>query len=107
MKTLAQGIWVVASLLASVSSSGHEEHAPPCVAPTRPPESVPEAVWQRFKSDLHDYRECMSGYIEANHAAAERHRSAANRATEHWNAFVRSELNVREDFPWPPEDPDG
>ena len=36
-----------------------------------------------------------------NNEAADRHRTAANAATEEWNAFVHGSLNVPEDFPWP------
>jgi hypothetical protein len=61
--------------------------------------------WNAFVDDVDTYRDCTSTFVADNHAAAERHRAAANAATEAWNAFVRSSLNVPEDYPWPPPDP--
>ena len=94
----------VCALVSSLSLNAHDAAIPGCAAPNRPADDVPEPVWQAFKADLHAYRECMSQFIRDNHDASDRHRAAANQATEQWNAFVRAELNVPEDFPWPPED---
>jgi hypothetical protein len=74
-----------------------------CVAPTRPASQEP-AVWNPFVDAVDRYRACMNAFIEANHAASERHRAAANQATAEWNAFVRGSLNVPADYPWPPAD---
>lgn len=76
---------------------------PGCIAPERPGEDVPEAVWQRFLADVDAYRACISSYVESNNAASDAHRTAANRATLAWNEFVRTSLNAPEDYPWPPE----
>jgi hypothetical protein len=57
---------------------------------------------ESFVDQVDAYRACMNAFIESSHAASERHRAAANRATEEWNAFVRGSLNVPEVYPWPP-----
>lgn len=75
-----------------------------CVRPVRPPDKNDEVVWNTFVDRMDAYRACMSAFIETNHRAADHHRAAANAATDEWNEFVRSSLNVPEDFPWPPPD---
>jgi hypothetical protein len=70
--------------------------------PTRPPNKNDVDVWNHFIDQVDAYRACMSKFIAENNEAAERHRAAANAATEEWNTFVHSSLNVPEDFPWPP-----
>jgi hypothetical protein len=84
---------------------GHSE--PPthtCMQPTRPPDKNDAEVWNRFIDQVDTYRSCMSQFIAENQQAAELHRAAANAATEEWNTFVHSSLNVPEDFPWPKPD---
>ncbi len=83
-------------------ASAHDTVTHACVAPTRPPEGVEPEVWNAFVDRVDVYRACMSDFIAANHAQADAHRDAANAATEEWNAFVRSSLNVPEDYPFPP-----
>jgi hypothetical protein len=83
--------------LAHLPAPGHD-----CTAPTRPADDQNDVLWQRFLDDVDGFRACISNYSEANHQAAERHQQAANDATLDWNRFVRAELNVPEDYPWPP-----
>ncbi len=72
-----------------------------CTQPVRPPDKNDADVWNRFVDQVDAYRDCMSTFITQNNEAADRHRAAANSATEEWNAFVHGSLNVPEDFPWP------
>jgi hypothetical protein len=78
--------------------------APGCHPPVRPADDQNDFLWQGFLDDVDAFRACISEFAERNNAAAEIHRQAANAATLEWNAFVRSDLNVPEDFPWPPPD---
>lgn len=93
-------------LLAALLSPLAAAHTPPpahgCAAPTRPADDQNDVLWQRFLADVDSFRGCISAYAESNRAAAQAHQQAANAATLDWNAFVRSDLNVPEDFPWPP-----
>jgi len=75
---------------------------PACVQPVRPPDKSDSVAWNRFVDRVDVYRSCMNAFITESHAAADRYRAAANAATEAWNEFVHSSLNVPEDFPWPP-----
>ena len=88
--------------LAPCSTFADAEIHHACLAPTRPMDTSDDAFWSAFMTDVETYRACISDYVQANHAAADLHRATANEATEQWNAFVRAELNVPEDFPWPP-----
>lgn len=98
--TAALLLW---ALLAAAPALGHSPApAHGCTAPTRPVDDQNDALWQRFLDDVDGFRACISGFAERNHQAAEIHRLAANEATLEWNRFVRAELNVPEDYPWPP-----
>ncbi len=93
---------VLAALAAPVTAA----HAPPpahgCQAPTRPANDQDDMLWQRFLYGVDTYRACISSYATANRDAATAHNDAANAATLDWNRFVRGNLNVPEDYPWPP-----
>lgn len=89
--------------LAGLSHSPASAHG--CIAPERPADDQNDVLWQRFLDDVDAFRACISGYAEANRQAAEIHGKAANDATLDWNRFVRAELNVPEDYPWPPPEP--
>lgn len=94
---------VLLALLPGTVAQAHNPPPPPdCVAPSRPADDQNDVSWQRFLADVDAFRVCISDYASANHAAAEAHHRAANDATLVWNRFVHSELNVPEDFPWPP-----
>ncbi len=93
---LAVALLIPAVVLAHTPQPTH-----PCTQPVRPPDKNDVDVWNRFADQVDAYRACMSQFITQNNEAADRHRAAANAATEEWNAFVHSSLNVPEDFPWP------
>jgi len=104
---MARQRWrAAAALLVWLSAAGGYAHSPApahgCEPPTRPADDQNDSLWQRFLADVDGFRACISDYAQRNHAAAEAHREAANAATLDWNRFVRSDLNVPEDFPWPP-----
>jgi len=87
------------------SGRGHEViPAHECVAPGKPPDKSDSVRWNAFVDQVDAYRACMTSFIETSHAAADRHRAAANGATEEWNTFVRGSLNVPEVYPWPMPD---
>ncbi len=93
---------VLATLLAGPAFADDPQPTHTCLQPTRPPDKNDTAVWNHFVDQVDAYRACMSAFIQQNNEAADRHRAAANAATQEWNAFVHSSLNVPEDFPWPP-----
>jgi hypothetical protein len=86
-------------------------HTPPpvheCNGPQRPVDDQDDRQWRAFLGAVDEFRSCISGFAEEHHAAADRHRDSANAAIMDWNQFVRSGLNVPQDFPWPPEPPAG
>ncbi len=93
---------VFAALLPGLAFAHDQQPTHACLQPTRPADKNDAAVWNRFVDRVDAYRACMSAFIQQNNEAADRHRAAANAATEEWNAFVHQSLNVPEDFPWPP-----
>ncbi len=101
---------VVAAALLAMPAIGMG-HAPApdhgCVAPARPANDQNDVLWQGFLDDVDAFRACISDYAAANREAASTHSDAANEATRAWNRFVRAELNVPEDYPWPPGEQDG
>lgn len=96
---LGAALWAAAPspALAHGASPAHG-----CVAPSRPANDQDDALWQRYLDQVDGFRACISAFAEANRAAARLHNEAANEATEDWNRFVRDNLNVPEDYPWPP-----
>jgi hypothetical protein len=101
-KSIAVLLLSIASLAARPGFGAEEPLQPRCIEPVRPPDKTDSVAWNRFVDQVDVYRSCMNAFITENHAAADRHRAAANAATETWNQFVHSSLNVPEDFPWPP-----
>lgn len=97
-------ILVTAAALGVTPVRGHD--VPPqagCPAPARPADDQNDLLWQAYLEDVDNFRQCISDFVDANQAAAVTHNEAARQATEAWNEFVRTSLNVPEDFPWPPE----
>lgn len=74
-----------------------------CQAPERPVDDQDDVRWRAYLEAVDGFRACISDFAIANRAAARAHQDAANAATLDWNEFVRRELNVPEDYPWPPE----
>jgi hypothetical protein len=103
-RTYGAAVTIVAMILfgavPAVAHTTGPDHG--CVAPSRPVDDQNDVLWQRFLAAVDEFRACISGYAAANQAAAETHRQAANDAVAQWNEFVRTRLNVPEDFPWPP-----
>ena len=69
-----------------------------CSEPVRPPRTDVER-WNHFVGEVNIYRACIAEFVEAEYAASDAHRAAAERAAQRWNQFVRDHLNVPEDFP--------
>lgn len=96
---------LAACLLVSavVCAQAHEAApAPDCAPPTRPSkDDTPR--WNDFVDAVDEYRACINRYQAAHYAQSDAHRAAAEASVEAWNAFVRENLNVPEDFPHRPE----
>ena len=95
-------------LVVAFVAAGATAHAPPpmhgCSAPNRPADDQDDLLWQRYLAAVDAFRACISDFVDSNQAAARAHGEAARRATGDWNLFVRGNLNVPEDYPWPPEE---
>jgi hypothetical protein len=100
-----RGALAVLLVLCAATAAYAHNPVPPhgCQAPTRPANDQDDVLWESYLAAVDRFRACISDFATANHQAAERHHEAANAATLDWNRFVRDELNVPEDFPWPPE----
>ena len=101
--------WTKITVLVAAASLAlaAEAHAPgpehPCRAPARTADEQNDAHWQGFLESVDGFRRCVSDFVSANQAAAQAHNEAARLAAAAWNGFVRSSLNVPQDFPWPPD----
>ena len=95
---------VLCAVLLATSALAHDPvPAHGCQAPVRPADDQDDARWQAYLDAVDAFRACISDFAIAHRAAARAHQEAANAATLDWNEFVRRELNVPEDYPWPPE----
>ena len=90
-------------LLTALDAAADARAVHACERPTRPADDSVDVDWRAFLDAVDAYRGCISDFVDANHQASEVHRDAANAATLEWNAFVRAELNVPQDYPWPPD----
>ncbi|MEM7221322.1 MAG: hypothetical protein AAF515_23390 [Pseudomonadota bacterium] len=70
-----------------------------CVAPQRPAEPIRDPEWQAFLKGVDGFRACIEATKSEHEAAAAAHSASARRAVDQWNLFVRTSLNVPEDFP--------
>jgi hypothetical protein len=93
--------------LVGAPATGAHEASPAhgCTAPVRPADEQDDLLWAAFLEDVDRFRACISSHVDANYAAADRHREAAERAALEWNHFVRDSLNAPKDYPWPPPAP--
>ena len=98
---------IVCGLLSAAAAAHDAAPDHGCREPVRPADDQNDVLWQRFLDDVDAYRACISDFVDASQAVAAAHGEAARAATGDWNAFVRRELNVPEDYPWPPEGADG
>jgi len=89
---------------ASMSASGHPPMTHDCLAPTRPADDQNDELWRRFLVEIDVFQSCVTAEADRHQLAATAHQQAALEAVDAWNQFVRSSLNVPEDFPWPPEE---
>lgn len=95
---------LILGLALSGTVLGHEprpDHG--CSVPDRPPDDQNDIRWRSYLAAVDGYRSCINDFAEANRSASRLHTEAANAAVSDWNAFVKDQLNVPEDFPWPPE----
>lgn len=77
-----------------------------CVEPVRP-ERSDSVRWNAFVAEVDVFRGCIATFVDAQYAASDAHRAAAERAGARWNEFVRNHLNVPEDFPHVPRRDNG
>ena len=83
---------------------GHPPMGNDCAAPVRPVDDQNDQLWAQFLAEIDTYQTCISREADRHQAASDAHQRAAFAAVDAWNDFVRSSLNVPEDFPWPPSE---
>ncbi|MCB1686264.1 MAG: hypothetical protein R3E82_09850 [Pseudomonadales bacterium] len=103
-KPRGRGLCLILALTLSGFTLGHEPRpVHGCVAPQRPPDDQNDARWESYLRAVDGFRACINEFAEVNRQASRSHNEAANDAVAAWNGFVKDQLNVPEDFPWPPE----
>ncbi len=92
--------------LACAGASSVLAHSPmqlDCIAPSRPADDQNDVSWQKFLGEIDAFQGCISADTQRQQEASKAHQEAARAAVERWNQFVRTNLNVPEDFPFVPE----
>jgi hypothetical protein len=74
-----------------------------CEAPSRPVDDQDDVLWQRFLVEIDEFQACVSADAESHQVASLAHQEAARSAVDSWNRFVKTNLNVPEDFPFDPD----
>lgn len=103
IRARGRSLCLILSLLWSGFTLGHDTRpAHGCLAPERPPDDQDDARWNSYLAAVDGFRSCINDFAAANRQASTQHIEAANGAVADWNGFVKDQLNVPEDFPWPP-----
>ena len=72
-----------------------------CSAPERPLDDQDDVAWQAFLASVDAFRSCVNDKMAWHQDAARNHQQNAAAVVSEWNEFVRTSLNVPEDFPYP------
>lgn len=64
-----------------------------CSKPYVPYQFDSEWELDNFKSEVEDYKRCLSDFVEEQEEAIQAHSEAAEEAIDEWNNFVNYELN--------------
>lgn len=88
-------------LWAASTAVAHEPMQHTCSAPERPVDDQNDREWRAFLASVDAFRSCVNDKMEWHQAAARKHEQNAATVVGEWNDFVRTSLNVPEDFPWP------
>lgn len=64
-----------------------------CSKPDRPFEFEDDWELENFSSEVEDYKQCISDFVDEQNEAIKRHQNAAQEAIDEWNSFVNYELN--------------
>ncbi|BBP82671.1 hypothetical protein PHLH8_23130 [Pseudomonas sp. Pc102] len=83
----ALAILLLASPLA-FADSAQPRHD--CHKPKVPKQFRDEAHRDQFSRDVDSYSKCISAFVTEQNEAVRKHREAALKATEEWNAFANS-----------------
>ena len=96
---------VIAAIACAIAAPvfAHSPSAHECTAPIRPVDDQDDVSWQRFLTDIDEFQACVSADVKLQQVAARAHQEAASSAVDSWNVFVKTNLNVPEDFPFIPQ----
>ncbi|MDH0424153.1 hypothetical protein [Stutzerimonas stutzeri] len=83
-------IFIMSSSL-SIADSYQPSHY--CSEPDKPFEFEDEWELDNFNSEVEDYKQCISDFVDEQNAAVRHHQNAAQEAIDEWNSFVDYELN--------------
>jgi len=63
-----------------------------CSKPSKPYSFNSEWEVEAFKSEVEDYKRCISDFVEEQNDAVRSHQEVAEEAISEWNSFVKYEL---------------
>ncbi|MBV7478220.1 hypothetical protein [Pseudomonas sp. PDM31] len=61
-----------------------------CTKPDIPYEFEDQFERDQFESDVEEYKDCITDFVDEQQQAMRKHKSAADDAIEEWNSFARS-----------------
>ena len=77
-------------LISPVALADTTQPAHSCKQPAVPAQFKDQAEADRFSANMDGYHGCITAFIKAQNDAIHKHRDAAQKATEEWNAFAES-----------------
>ncbi|BCD83699.1 hypothetical protein PSm6_01060 [Pseudomonas solani] len=84
-KALAVLLLISPAVFAESATPHHD-----CKRPDVPAQFRDEAHRDQFTRDVDSYNKCITAFVTEQNEAVRKHREAALKATEEWNAFANS-----------------
>ncbi|MCQ4266751.1 hypothetical protein NAV28_05925 [Pseudomonas stutzeri] len=90
LHTLILMLCMTASFLTNADSY---QPSSDCSKPDKPYEFEDEWELDNFNSEVEDYKQCISDFVDEQNEAVRYHQNAAQESIDEWNSFVNYELN--------------
>src|SRR5690606_26468454 len=93
MRKLTYLIFIICITVPPLSISDPYQPSHYCSKPDKPFEFEDKWELDDFNSEVEDYKQCISDFVDEQNSAVKHHQNAAQEAIDEWNSFVNYELN--------------
>lgn len=93
MRALLASIFIICMTTSAVIIADPYQPSHDCSKPDKPFEFEDEWELENFNSEVEDYKQCISDFVDEQNEAVRHHQNAGQEAIDEWNSFVNYELN--------------